>query len=107
VPFNNDDLWSVIIHLDLSQEDEKAVQGCFDTTEKRSERLVLKCQEIINQINELEVEKTRISTEEAGILKVDVVEFSAHRTCEMQSRIDELKQKLAQLLGFERTKVYF
>ena len=107
MPFNNDDLWSVIIHLDLSQEDEQSVQRCFDVTEQRSERLVLKCQEIINQINELEAEKTRISTEEAGILKVDVVEFSSHRSCEVQDRIDELKDKLAKLLGFERTKVYF
>jgi hypothetical protein len=41
-----------------------------------------------------------ISVKEAGVTKVDVIEFNSDRSCQLRKYRDDLKGKLARAIGY-------
>lgn len=102
MPFTKDDFWGIFDHLEAESEDERILEECLEKTEEKSERLVVKCQSLLSQLNELEEEITRISGSEAGLIKAGEVEFSEHRCCMVKSRRDELCEDLSRMIGYKK-----
>ena len=102
MPFTKDDFWNIADHLEAESEDEGVLDECLKKTEEKSERLVLRCQKLLSDLDEIEAEITRISSTEAGLIKAGEVEFSEHRCCMVKARRCELREDLSRLIGYKK-----
>ena len=102
MPFTKDQTWRIIKALKLPQSSEIDVQQCLDSTQQRSELLVEQCLDILSQIEQAFLAKQTASTEEAGITKLDIVEYSQNRTIVIRQQIKDLRKDLANLIGYSK-----
>ena len=104
MPFTKDHTWRIIRALKLSQSLEPEIQECLDNTQQRSELLVEQSLAVLSQIEQAFQSKQIASTEEAGITRLDVVEYSECRTTVIRQQIEDLRKDLANLIGYSKTQ---
>ena len=105
MPFSIDDRENILIQLGLPPEEEVKVQACLDNLEKRSEKAVLRCQQLLKDIEDAENEFKRKALD--GISQAGEVKFDDEKLCHIRTYQDELKYKLAQRLGYPYLRVLF
>lgn len=104
MPFTKNHTWQIIRALKLSQSLEPEIQECLDNTQQRSELLVEQSLAVLSQIEQALQSKQTASTEEAGVTKIDVLEYSQSRTVIIRQQIEDLRKDLANLIGYSKTQ---
>ncbi len=102
MPFIKNHTWQIIRALKLPQASESEIQECLDKTQQQSEFLVEQSLEVLRQIEQALQSKQTVSTEEAGIVKVDILEYSKDRTIVIRQQIEDLRKDLANLIGYSK-----
>lgn len=98
--FTAEQKWQIVTELELTEDKFSQVEECLKKTEQRSEYLVRQVLDLLSQLKESSQRLHEISVKEAGVTKVDVVEFNADRTCQLRKYRDDLKAKLARAIGY-------
>jgi hypothetical protein len=105
MPFSKADTWRVVTALRLSSLAEKEIQAHLDSVQQQSEELVQRVLRLLDQIEEAQEIRHIASTEDAGILEVQGgkagIKYDSHRSCSIKNYLDELREDLAKLIGYQ------
>lgn len=105
MPFSKSDTFRVIAALQLSLNEELAIQRCLETVEQQSEHLTQQVRRMLDQMEGAVEEWHIASTEDAGILKIQGgkagIEYDPHRACEIKQYLSEMRSNLANRIGYE------
>lgn len=102
--FSPEQKMRIAIELDICGDEEQIsrLEGCLRQIEQKSEILVREVLRLLDKLNESSERLHEISVKESGLVKVDVIEFSPYRICELKKYRDDLKAKLAHIIGYSR-----
>lgn len=104
--FTEEDTWRVIQSLGLGAESKNEIQTRLDFIEQQSPLLVDHIKSLLTDIECADCQEKVASTEEAGLIKVDVLTYSEHRPCIIKRYRNELRHKLAVLMGYQTAASY-
>lgn len=98
--FTSEQKWQIVTELELTEDKFSEIEKCLEKTEQRSEYLVRQVLDLLEQLKESSLRLHEISVREAGVTKVDVIEFNSDRGCQLRKYRDDLKGKLARAIGY-------